>query len=598
MFLRCVSLVLLLSAALASPWALAAPPTTLDLHADTVNYYSNRFVITGDGNVTVRLSDGTMLHGETFAMDLKLNRYVLAGNVSVDNPRFRETGAAFAGFLDLDRSYFLSASGVPDRYTFFGLDWSDPHKGREQPGDAFILQNLDERPFMVGRHASIVPRTSVEMTNLRIYVYGAWLPLPSYVVSFSNNPNFAQNAFSGATADVGLPFYGDAKLLTAAHLRYDTTRGLYVSADVHYVFGRDYMVASVNPGTQLQRQWNLITYVRQSPAFESRLFFQLSTDSSGLSLPASSGSFGNLSFNTVYGRHAVGLSIDQWNNTLLAGGVNAFTDTGLREVGHPVAVQLAIQSFENEWRVFRYIGVPLKFQYRFGIGYYHDGYGIPAVNNTLSGISDAAPATWGGVVYPTIWQHFLGVTFYTPNLRVGKQLGFGIHTDAQRQWFTLPHYIDTTNTVATLSRTPLSAREPALYVSYGVINIGDYYGKDQLVAYPPYGCDFVPPSCGTAVTEFGTYTGLDAFRGIATSRNWTAGLVYSPTQYFTLSLTARRFYDTPAPVPGLGGQPPWQFFADVRMRLAKTMLLDLSRGYFFNWANNRWTPQFGIQFSP
>jgi hypothetical protein len=48
----------------------------------------------------------------------------------------------------------------------------------------------------------------------------------------------------------------------------------------------------------------------------------------------------------------------------------------------------------------------------------------------------------------------------------------------------------------------------------------------------------------------------------------------------------------------LYGQPPLQFAGDLRLRLSKQVLLDLTRGYYFNYASERWTPQFGIQFSP
>src|ERR1700761_3617345 len=60
--------------------ALAAPPTSLDITANRVDFYYNRFILTADGNVRVRLSDGTIVRGQTFTMDLKLNRYLVAGN--------------------------------------------------------------------------------------------------------------------------------------------------------------------------------------------------------------------------------------------------------------------------------------------------------------------------------------------------------------------------------------------------------------------------------------------------------------------------------------------------------------------------------------
>jgi hypothetical protein len=41
-----------------------------------------------------------------------------------------------------------------------------------------------------------------------------------------------------------------------------------------------------------------------------------------------------------------------------------------------------------------------------------------------------------------------------------------------------------------------------------------------------------------------------------------------------------------------------QLSADMRVRISKQLLVDLSRGYYFNFANERWTPTFAIQFSP
>jgi hypothetical protein len=582
----------------------AAGTSSIDLQANVVDYYGNRFVVTADGNVRVRLSDGTTVSGDTFSMDLKLNRFVVAGNVRVEGRTINEQAAAFASFPDVERSYLLSESGTPDRYTYFGLDFTDQHKGREQPGDAFQLADtVDDRPFIIGHHAWIVPNTSITMdSGVRVYVYGAWLPLPSYVVNFSANPNYSQNAFSGATADVGLPFTATKTSISAFHARYDTFRGLYGSFDQHFVWGRDYVVASVNPLTQMQRQWNLIAYKRNSIALETRLFYQLSTLSEGFSQPTDVSSFTNAAVNTVFAKHAISLSADQWNNSLLTNNNTGITPFGLRVAAHPFDIQLAVQSFENEWQLFRHVGVPVKFQYRFGLGYMHDTYGIP----TLPGVNADGTFTWpqntatftGGVQYPTIWQHFAGLSVYTPGIVIANGVSVALKSDMQRQWYSLPHHIDTTQSSVTLARTPLTLKQPAFYVSYGILTVGDNYGKDQLLAYPPFGGlppGVVPPP---VVTPFGTYSGLDAFRGFAISHTWTGSVVYTPTPYFALNLQVRRAYDTPAPVPGLGGQPPWQFTGDLRLRLAKNITIDLTRSYFFNFADNRWSPQFGIQFSP
>jgi hypothetical protein len=75
-------------------------------------------------------------------------------------------------------------------------------------------------------------------------------------------------------------------------------------------------------------------------------------------------------------------------------------------------------------------------------------------------------------------------------------------------------------------------------------------------------------------------------------------MVYTPTPFFALNLTMQNFNVTPRPVPGVGGQAPNQFTADVRVRLSKNILVDVSRVYYFQFAGEGWAPQYGVQFSP
>src|ERR1700739_3143465 len=116
------------STALLAPTLAGAETTrSVELHARVIDYYSNRFILTADGNVRARLSDGTVVSGDTFSIDLKLNRFLIAGNVHVDGPRIHQAGAAFAGYPDLERFYFLTEGGTPDRWTYYGLDFTDTH---------------------------------------------------------------------------------------------------------------------------------------------------------------------------------------------------------------------------------------------------------------------------------------------------------------------------------------------------------------------------------------------------------------------------------------------------------------------------------------
>jgi hypothetical protein len=574
----------LLAALFAPAIASATPTASIELRANAIDYYSNRFILTADGNVRAQLSDGTVISGETFSVDLKLNRYLIAGNVHIDGRTVHQTAAAVAGFPDLDRTYVLTLGPTPDRWTYFGADYTDPHPGRQQPADAFNFPNLvGNKPYIISRSATIFLKNNVEFPpGSRISVSGTYVPTPGYVINYSSNPNFYQNAFSGAVFDIGIPFHGAADAISAAHLRYAQYNGFFLSFDQHFVHNLDYAVFSVNPLTQNQRQWNAILYKRLSPAVETRLFFQLSTLSQFLAQPISASSYANFIINTKVGRYAVGLNTDQWNNGLVGSPPDdPATADLLNPAGHPFDAQLTVQSYEDEWRIFRYLGVPLKFQYRGGYGYYHDALGVPTITGT----------TWGGALYQTIFHTYLGATLYTSPVRLAKLITISAKADKLDQWYSLPHHTVTTDVSTTVARTPLSAKLPALLLSYDVLNIGDYYGANQLVAYPPYYTD-------TITNQYGTFSGLQAFRGLATSRSLSGSIVYTPTPYFAINLTMQNFNVTPKPVPGVGGSPPNVFTGDVRFRVNPHILIDLSRSYYFNFADTLWSPQWLIQFSP
>jgi len=562
--------------------ASADPTRSIELRADVVDYYSDRFVVTADGHVRAQLSDGTVVSGDTFSMDLKQNRYLIAGGVHLDGPHVHETGAAFAGFADLDRNYLLTADPVPDRWTYFGLDFATPHKGRQQPGDAFNFADVAGlRPYVIADRATIFLRNNLVFpAGARLNQYGVYIPTPGYVITFSANPNFYQNGFQGAVFDIAEPFAASSNSLSAAHLRYDQTRGFYTAFDEHLVHNADYAVFSIDPVTQNDRQTNLILYKRVSPALEVRTFTQLETLSQGFAQPQDASAFTNVVVNARAGRYALSLDANQYYDYLLAPPPGAFATPGENGYGHPVDVTLNVQSFQDEFRLFRYLGVPLKFQYRGGYGYNYDGLGLLTTEGT----------TFGNVLYTTIWKSYLGLTAFTNPVHLTKLTSLSAKADKFEEWYSLPHHTVTTDVSATLARTPPSAKLPAFLVTYDVLNIGDFYGAAQLQAYVP--------TADTVTNQFGTFTGLAAFDGFATSRSVSGSIVYAPVPGFTLNLTVQHFDVTPRPVPGLGGSAPWQVTADVRVRLNKLVQVDLTRSYFFNFANITWSPQFGIQFSP
>jgi hypothetical protein len=570
--------------------AVASPPRSLDLSADRVVYYSNRFIVTGDGNVRVRLSDGTVIRGQTFAMDLKLNRYLIAGRVQIEGTGVNEPGAAFAGYPDLDRSYFLDAGGDPDRWTYNGLDFAHPHKGNEQPGDAFYLPDLtSEKPYVYATEALIVPKTSVKFANSRIYAAGIYLPTKSYLLNFSPNPNFAQNSLAGATAGFSLPFNGSGHSISELEFRYDTVNHGYLSFQQHFAWDQDWLVFSINPLTQEERQTNLIGYKRISPKVEARVFLQESSAQHGIIEPEVASAFENLSLNIGLKRSGISFNGDNYNTSIMP-----TVEFGLQKsYEHPADAQVSWSGSDTKIK-----GLPINFRLRGGIGLAHDGYhcglGAPCPD-PAAGIPDGGFILdrfgAAGTPVTTIWQHFFGLSLTTATFKIGNQTNpyFNLSGsfDKQRQWFSLPHHIDQTALQGSISKQ--YGRKLALLAIYSVSNTGDYYGARQLEFYP---------ATGTIVTPFGTYDGFSAFRGFSTSRAWTGSAVITPNQYFGMSVSLHRFYDTPAPIPGAFGQPPVELNSDVRIRLAKLILMDVSRSYFFNFGNQRWTPQYGVSFGP
>jgi hypothetical protein len=583
--MRFSSLFLLTSVlcASATSFAGAAPPTSLDVSGKTVDFYYSRFVLAADGDVRVRLSDGTIVSGQTFTMDLKLNRYLIAGDVHLDGPTVHERGVAFAGFPDLDRSYFLPAAGTPERWTFYGLDWTDRHAGREQPGDAFFFPDLSgERAYIRAAGARITPRTNVLFDQARVYTAGVFLPSPRYVITFSPNSHFFENGFAGARADVGVPFNGSAHSLSALHLRNDAFNGTYLAFDQHFVWNNDWIVASIDPLTQEQRQYNLIGYKRFSPAFESRLFVQESAGQPGIiNRPINAAAFSQFQINAGLRRSGLSLTGDNYWQYLL--GYRAPSDDTQpnpafdpRWRHHPSDLLLVWTGYENRLTQ----RLPLLFRLRSAIGTAHDVYGEGGYPNLQPGPPDAS-------------YHYLGGTLYTVPVKLGGGYALTASFDKQRTWFSVPHQIDVADARVSLART-FNTQHVNAYLAYESRTTGDFWGNQQLAAYPPgtLGCGDV------CITPFGAFGGQNAFRGFATSRGLTGSLVYTPTQFFALSLTLASYRDFPAPVPGLYGQPPLQFTGDLRVRLSKQILVDLTRQYYFNFANERWTPQFGIQVSP
>jgi hypothetical protein len=171
--------------------------------------------------------------------------------------------------------------------------------------------------------------------------------------------------------------------------------------------------------------------------------------------------------------------------------------------------------------------------------------------------------------------------------------------DRQRQWYSAPHHID--SQIANVSLTKVFDPQVVLLASYTNTNTGDYYGAQQSLAYPPN------------AAYYNYYTGQSlklspGFRGLGTSRSFNQQLVFTPSEAIAMTLTMRENDDFPKPLPGdeqlIGdgvsfvnyGFTPYETDLDVRFRISRVLVVDVSRSYFYNFGGyQKFSPEFNVQ---
>lgn len=580
---------------------LPPPPTrrlnAFHLNADRIAFYSNRYVIGADGRVRVKLGDGTLLTGDTFSMDLRLNRFLIAGNVTLLPPHAPAplAGAAFAEFFDFDRAYFIPISGGPDRWTYAFGDYAHPLLGREMPGDAFLLPNLaGNRVFLYSKSANVDPRRSVRFAPADINFGLTFLPFPTYFLNFSPNPNFAQNALPGATVDGPLDFAGGEHGLATAHIRYDTLNKVFFAYEQHQVSDFHYAVFSVSPLTRPLKQYNLLGYDHLAPKTDAGFAFQESAFQSDFHTPLSATAYTNARIARALPHSFMLVNFDQFYFSLLAQpqpgvlGLLYYGDPTHNWVpNHPSDLTLSWIGFRN--RIFK---TPLYLAWRSQESVYHDGYNI--FTNLF------------GVNYPTIWAKSGGVDVVTSPIVVLKDrknrlrdVVFTAYFDKQRTYFSVPHHFDATITGLALSKTVVPGKF-VVFTSYSNLTTGDYWGAVQSIIYPPY------PAYDFANNTFDLTH--EAFRGFATQRSFNQNFVCTPTATLAFSGGMRENKDFPKPVPGplvsaYGtvyfnnyGYTPFQAYGNVRYRVNRLWVLDITRSYFFHFGGfQNWSQQFNFQ---
>ncbi len=619
LFLACAAA----RAAAPTPAPTAAPPhTLLYLKAARLDFYYNRFLIEGDGNVRLRTSDGFTVTGDAFTMDLKLNRFMVAGHVTMHDASGTVSGAAISDFLDFRRIYFVPVTTEPDRWTFLDGDLAHPVKGRVMPDDAFYFPSVSDRPSITANGAIIGTNTYVRFVNAHTYFLDAGVPLGTYVVNFSPSQYFAQNTLSGASVDLTWTMAGSPNALTALHLRYDPTYKTYLSVEQHIVGDHEYAIFSVNPATRAEKWWNLALYEKLGSRFQIQSFTQYYTQQTFLQEPEAAQQ--TTFINATYAfPHSYVTATSQLTNYNVLGPGSLGPGTIGGNLSHPSQVQLTASSFQN-----RIANLPLFEQIYEGYGFNHDtvgalqytqgnngsppiptpglqAYGAPCANQH----DVKNPPVYFCPVYTTIWNTVFGFNLFTPSIKLNNPPSpyqtyyFNASFNKQYQWNSLPHWISTASENFSINRQ--FSRSLNTYVGYQILNVGDHYINGGYLPCEPVNSSTCPLS-------------FTSFRGVSTERTTSLGINAAPNPEFNFSLLVRHHVDYPAPVPGLFGLPPnniigqplyssylgqapYDATGEVRLKILSHALLDVSRTFY--WYGNPyrttfWQPTFVIQVLP
>ncbi len=572
---------------------------TMRLSADRIAFYYDRFLVEADGHVRITTGDGLTVTGSTMTMDLKNNRFMVAGGVHLDSPNGTQDGAALADFMDFNRVYFVPITTEPDRWTFENGDYTHPLKGREMPGDTFAFPDLSQNtPYLYARSAVIGERQFARFQNVVLMIGTIKAaPVPTYYINFSADPKLSENSLAGANYDATLQVAGNANSITAVHFRYDQLNHAYVSVEQHLASKNAYAVFSVNPLSEPSKFYSLITDYQPTKTFElhsSTLFHAIQN---GFTMPAQAQQVTDITaVQALKDDSSFALNYQTVNYCLLGlsgpgrlCGSSPFVVGQPLSLSHPQSWSLGFSTFEFPKRS----RLPIKIRLRASVGFIHDAVPLQ---------------TFGGAAYDTIWNHAVGISAFAPSIRIGnredarKAYYLNGSINAQRQWFSVPHHIDTVDSVASISRVFDAASALSSYASYEVLQTGDYYNEGQQLAYPSY-----TPTIGG--NSFDSYA---AFHGVATLRTFSIGVNFNPSPDFGFTLLARKHKDFPIPEPGLFptpplnvlgqsvattylGQPPYDISGDLRVKVMRHYYLDISRTYYFNFGTLRWSPSFVIQ---
>jgi hypothetical protein len=546
------------------------------ISAARVDYFTDADIITARGGVEVVLPDGVTVTGDACSFNIALRRFVVAGHVRLATPAGAYQGAAFADFIPFRRAYFVPLESEPDRWTFLNDDWAAPEKGRIMPGDAFFLAAMGAaKPFITAKRVVIEPTTYATTLTAAFRLFNGaitTIPLPVYVRNFSQNPNFGVNSLSGASLDIPYGFAGSATSMDALHLRYDTQHKTYASFEHHSVFGDfGYAVFSLNPATQLSKQWNLLGYAATSARSALTLNAQLFTFQSGLSQPLSANGFADVAFTRALRQSAPELELTQSYDSFLAPPPLGYYGNPNHPFvpNHPLTAALVWPGFTQQ------IGRSgFSLRLLSGASTTHDVFGV------------------NGARLHDVQTLYLGAILATPVVPAPLGTSLVGSYAVQHVWLSYPNTVDVqTATVSDSKR-----------FSNKVFVTGTWLL--QSAATKNLFASLISPNTSTGLTpQPASPNGFPLIAGVVMAYPHVVNNEYvltaslAPSPAFQFTLTALENHYAPVQQPFGGGPPRYEAVGDVRFRISRTLFADVARAYYFNWGNQRWSPQFTVQIS-
>ncbi len=245
--LAAVSALLAVATALSARPAQAAVHGTVSLQAQFVGFYPGHLILDGIGRAY--LDDGVLhVHADRIILDLRVNRYVAAGSVTVEGATIAH-GDALGIDLATRRGVLIDTTSAIT---------SEAVEGKVIGGSASIAPGDEplalpdvgfEHPY--ARAARVVAHlgADVRLSNAHIIVPGGEsVGLPSYVYTFSSNPGYSQTNITTNGEDLPIYFGSTANSIQGAHFSYNTITKIAIGLDSHFVdSSKAYVLVSGSP---------------------------------------------------------------------------------------------------------------------------------------------------------------------------------------------------------------------------------------------------------------------------------------------------------------------------------------------------------------